>query len=105
MARSNKAIKTKATKTLAHVVKAKFNMAAKIPKRVSEQIPQNTKDKAADIKTKLDADEKLIQQIISAGPNVELAEYDNERVMKLCGEANEMHQQLLTFSAGIMKSF
>ena len=105
MARSNKAIKTKATKTLAHVVKAKFNMAAKIPKRVSARLSPSTKDKAADIKTKLDADEKLIQQIISAGPNVELAEYDNERVMKLCGEANEMHQQLLTFSAGIMKSF
>ena len=63
------------------------------------------KKKAADIKTKLDANEKLIQQIISAGPKVELTEYDNEGVMKLCGEANEMHQQLLTFSAGIMKSF
>ena len=105
MARSNKAIKTKATKTLAHVVKAKFNMAAKIPKRVSAQIPQTIKDKAAGIKTKLDADEKLIQQIISATPNVELTEYDNESVMKLCGEANEMHQKLLTFSAGIMQSF
>ena len=72
---------------------------------MSAQLPPSTKDKAADIKTKLDANEKLIQQIISAGPKVELTEYDNEGVMKLCGEANEMHQQLLTFSAGIMKSF
>ena len=105
MARQNKVIKSKATKVLAHVVRAKFNMAAKIPKKASEQIPKKTKDRAAEIKSKLDADEKMIQQIISAGPNVELAEYDNERVMKLCGEANEMHQQLLTFSAGIIGSF
>lgn len=72
---------------------------------MSKQLPPTTEDKAAEIKTKLDADEKLIQQIISAGPNIELTEYDDERVMKLCGEANEMHEQLLAFSAGIMKSF
>ena len=104
LAKANKVIKSKATRFLRHVVKAKYNMNVSYGKKVEKQVPAATKQAVAKIKRELDAIEKSIQSIISAGPSVSCADFDEKRVTSLCAEADQWHQRLLQFAAGLSKS-